>query len=125
MFTRLISLFCFLLIGLIQSKAQCPIGINSFPFIEGFETTNGGWVSGGTGNDWAWGTPAKPVISGAGGGTRSWVVGGLTGSSYTNGEASWLQSPCFDFTNLQYPYIEFKVFWEMEQQFDGASLHIH
>lgn len=122
MFTRLITFSCFLVIGLVHSKAQCPTGINAFPFTEGFEATNGGWVSGGTGNDWAWGTPSKPVINAAGGGTRCWVIGGLTGSSYTNGEASWLQSPCFDFTNLQYPYLEFKVFWEMEHQFDGASL---
>ncbi|HUR66078.1 MAG TPA: PKD domain-containing protein, partial [Chitinophagaceae bacterium] len=60
-------------------------------------------------------------ISSAGGGTNCWVVGGLTGSSYTSLEASCLQSPCFDFTNLQYPYIEFKVNWETEQQFDGGS----
>ena len=33
-----------------------------------------------------------------------------------------MQSPCFDFTNVLYPYIEFNVFWEMEQLFDGESL---
>lgn len=103
-------------------SAQCTGGISSFPFNEDFELNDGGWVSGGVGNDWAWGTPAKPAITAAGGGSRCWVVGGLTGSSYSNGEASWLQSPCFDFTNLQYPYILFKVNWEMEQRFDGASL---
>lgn len=119
---RLITLSCFFLIGFTVARAQCTGGINTFPFTEGFESNNGGWISGGTGNDWAWGAPTKPVINAAGGGTNCWVVGGLTGSSYTNGEASWLQSPCFDFTNLQYPYVEFKVFWEMEQQFDGASL---
>lgn len=122
MLIRLILFSSFTLIGLTQLKAQCPAGINSFPFTEGFETNNGGWTSGGTGNDWAWGAPTKPVITAAGGGIKCWVIGGLTGSSYTNGEASWLQSPCFDFTNLQYPYVEFKIFWEMEQQFDGASL---
>lgn len=110
-----------LMTGSINVSAQCGSPINSFPYTEGFEITNGGWVAGGTGSDWAWGTPSKPVISGAGGGTKCWVIGGLTGSSYTNAEASWIQSPCFDFTSLQYPYIEFKVFWEMEQQFDGGS----
>ncbi|MBK8142261.1 MAG: hypothetical protein IPK57_15715 [Chitinophagaceae bacterium] len=67
------------------------------------------------------GAPSKPVISAAGGGSKCWVVGGLTGSAYTNSEASWLQSPCFDFTNLTSPYIAFKIFWESEQRFDGAS----
>lgn len=100
---------------------QCAGGINNFPYNEGFETSDGGWTSGGSGNDWAWGTPTKPVITAAGGGTKCWTTGGLTGGSYTNSEASWLQSPCFDFTNLQYPFVSFKINWETEQQFDGAS----
>lgn len=119
---RLASLLYLLLLTLADTKAQCSGGINNFPYNEGFEANDGAWVSGGVGNDWAWGTPTKPVISTAGGGTKCWVTGGLTGSSYTNAEASWLQSPCFDFTNLNNPYIELKVFWEMEQRFDGASL---
>jgi gliding motility-associated-like protein len=118
---RFLYLSLLLIIGLPESRSQCTGGISSFPYTEGFETTAGNWFSGGAGNDWAWGTPAKPVITTAGGGTKCWVVGGLTGGSYTNAEASWLQSPCFNFTNLQYPYVSFKVFWEMEQQFDGAS----
>lgn len=101
---------------------QCGSGINTFPYAEGFEANDGGWVSGGNGNDWAWGSPSKAVISSAGSGMNCWIVGGLTGNAYTNSEASWLQSPCFDFTSIAYPLIEFKVFWEMEQQFDGASL---
>lgn len=122
MIVKLAWIVCFLLMGLTSINSQCTAGITSFPYNEGFETSNGGWISGGAGNDWAWGTPAKPVITAAAGGTKCWVVGGLTGSSYTNSEASWIQSPCFDFTNIDNPYIEFKVFWEMEQRFDGASL---
>ncbi len=114
-----LCLSCF--VSSLHLQSQCPAGISSFPYNEGFELSDGGWVAGGTGSDWAWGVPAKPVINAAGGGSRCWVIGGLTGGSYTNAEASWLQSPCFDFTNLQYPYIEFKVNWEMEQRFDGAS----
>lgn len=121
MFVRFTFIIFLLLIKSIESDAQCVSGISTFPYNEDFETSNGGWVSGGAGNDWAWGTTNKPVISAAAGGTKCWVVGGLTGSSYTNSEASWLQSPCFDFTALAVPYIEFKVFWEMEQRFDGAS----
>lgn len=104
-----------------KSNAQCGAPISVFPYNEGFEATNGGWTPGGTSSDWAWGTPMKTVISSAGSGTKCWIVGGLTGSSYNDAEASWLQSPCFDFTALQYPYISFSVFWEMERRFDGAS----
>ncbi len=118
---KILYLLGLLVIGFAELKSQCGAAINSFPYTEGFETSDGGWVSGGVGNDWTWGTPAKPLISSAGGGTRCWIVGGLTGSSYTNAEASWIQSPCFDFTNLNYPLISFKINWETEQQFDGAS----
>lgn len=104
-----------------EIKAQCGSAINSFPYTEGFEATDGGWTSGGAGNDWEWGSPSKATINSAGGGVNCWIVGGLTGSSYTNAEASWLQSPCFDFTNLEYPFISFKLNWETEQQFDGGS----
>ena len=102
--------------------SQCATPINTFPYNEGFESSAGGWFAGGTGSDWIWGTPSKPVIQTAGGGTKCWLVGGLTGSSYTNSESSWLQGPCFDLSLLNNPYISLKVFWETEQQFDGASL---
>ncbi len=118
---RLIILFVCIVCIKQHIHAQCSTPISIFPYTEGFEATNGGWTSGGTASDWAWGTPAKPVITAAATGTKCWIVGGLTGSSYNNGEASFLQSPCFDFTGLQYPYISFNVFWETEQRFDGAG----
>jgi len=45
------------------------------------------------------GTPTKPVSMQP---RKEPVLGdgGLTGSSYNNGENSWLQSPCFDFSAL-------------------------
>jgi gliding motility-associated-like protein len=119
--TRIIFLFLFAFCISQRSIAQCGIPISIFPYNEGFEATNGSWTTGGNLSDWAWGTPVKPVINGAASGTKCWIVGGLTGSSYNDAEASWLQSPCFDFTSLQYPYISFNVFWETEQRFDGGG----
>ncbi len=103
-----------------DSRAQCPITIAAFPYQEGFEAS-AAWSSGGAGNDWAWGTPSKPVITGAAGGTKCWIVGGLTTSSYSPGEQSWLESPCFDFSALPIPYISFKLFWECERTYDGLG----
>ncbi len=99
-------------------KAQCGTIISTFPYSEGFETT-AAWTSGGTNSDWAWGTPAHSLINSAGGGNKSWCVGDLNGSFYNYGELSWLKSPCFDFTNLSYPWISFKIFWESEWKYDG------
>lgn len=105
-----------------RSNAQCGTPISVFPYTEGFETTNGSWTSGGTGSDWAWGTPAKSTINAAATGSKCWITGGLTPGPYSNGEASWLQSPCFDLTTVRHPYISFAVFWETERRFDGATL---
>ena len=101
-------------------KAQC---INVYPHVEDFETA-ATWTSFQffQANSWAWGTPAHPVISTAGSGTKSWCMGGLTGSFYPYYEQSWVQSPCYDFTNLQYPHVWVKVFWESEWKYDGTKL---
>ncbi len=112
-----------LLLGLLSPAAtwaQCSSTISAFPYQEGFEAA-AAWTSGGTSDDWAWGSPSKPVISSAAGGSKAWVVGGLTGSFYAFGEQSWLESPCFDFSALPYPYIAFKLFWECERTYDGLG----
>lgn len=101
--------------------AQCGTTVNSFPYNEGFEAAPA-WTAGGNASDWTWGTPNKPVIDGPGGGNRSWTVGGLVGSFYSNGQQSWLESPCFDLNSLQYPWISFKLFWETERNYDGMGL---
>lgn len=113
-------LFC--LVGQQQVIAQCTTFINSFPYHEDFESANNGnWVSIPSAA-WQCGTPtsSKRVIQTAGGGNKSWIVGGLSGSSYSSGNSE-LRSPCFDFTSLVNPEISFKVFWETERRFDGAT----
>ena len=104
----------------LKTNAQCSTTVSTFPYVEDFETSNGGWSSGGTNNDWAWGIPTKSYITTAGSGVRCWVTGGLTGSLYNNCERSYVTSPCFDFTNVTYPYVQMKIFWESEYQYDGT-----
>ncbi len=106
----------------LQAQAQCSQKITNFPHIETFDNNDGSWIPGGSGSDWAYGTPSKSVINSAASGSDCWIVGGLTGTAYTNGELSWLQSPCYDFTGLKYPYLSFKIFWETEKLYDGAGL---
>jgi gliding motility-associated-like protein len=103
------------------AKSQCGSPITSFPYIEDFEISPS-WISGGTANDWAWGTPTKAVINTAGSGVKCWIVGGLSGTTYNSSERSYIQSPCFDFTSLSHPYIEFKLYRECEYHYDGSNL---
>ncbi len=118
---HILLLFCLCIFMPKQSLSQCGTFISTFPYTEGFET-GPAWTSGGTNSDWAWGTPSHATISGAGGGTKCWVVGGLTGSFYNYGELSWIMSPCFDFSTVTYPWISFKIFWEDEWKYDGLVL---
>lgn len=110
--------FFFTFISAREITAQC---INTFPNTQDFETS-ATWTSGGINSDWAWGTPTKGVISGAGGGSKCWIVGGLSGTTYNGSEKSYIESPCYDLSALTSPYVSFKVFWETEHQYDGASL---
>ena len=124
---------CILILGLFYSTAlhsQCatPIAVTpGTPYIENFET-NPAWTTGGTEDDWAWGTPTKATINGAGSGSKCWVVGGLANNPgdgkpyYNHNERSWVQSPCLDFTALQYPFIAFLYFRESEWKYDGTNL---
>lgn len=119
---RLPFIFFFLFSVLrMTAGAQCVIPISAFPYHEDFETSEGGWTSGGIANDWAWGIPAKPNINQAGSGQNCWITGGLNGSFYSLGQRSYVESPCFDFTQLAHPYIHFKLWWESELQYDGAN----
>ncbi len=116
-----VCFFIFLTAVASQTNAQCTSPISSFPYSEDFEVSNGGWTTGGTNSDWAYGTPNKSVITSALS-SKCWIVGGLSGNAYNNNELAWVKSPCFNFTNNPYPYIKFKVFWESEKKFDGALL---
>ncbi len=120
-FIFLSFLFCILLVTGIATKAftQC---ISSFPYTENFEESGGGWTYGGDNSDWTWGTPSKFRIESAGEGLKCWIAGGLTGYLYNENERSWLQSKCFDFTNIKLPYISFLCNWDTEYDNDGAAL---
>ncbi len=117
---RKILIFFILLASIpFRMLAQCNA---VFPYLEDFENGDGGWVTGGFASDWTWGMPSKVRIARAGSGSKCWITGGLANGSYNGGEKSWLQSPCFDFTTIQNPYISFLIYWDTERQYDGGNL---
>ncbi|MDB5246463.1 MAG: hypothetical protein JWQ40_857 [Segetibacter sp.] len=100
--------------------AQCYKLDNFRGYSQNFDTDDGFWVSDANNNAWVWGNPSKRVINGGWNNTKCWMAGGLTGDRYTPGQKSILSVGCFDFTNLPYPYVEFKIFWETGKN-DGAA----
>jgi gliding motility-associated-like protein len=128
-YVRKYGLSFLLVLSVLYTHAQCAAPINTFPYVEDFETS-AAWTTAGAActplnlviNDWAWGHPQKNVINTAGSGNRCWIVGDTTGWLYAYGERSWVESPCFNFTAVQRPYIQFKIFWESENKYDGTVL---
>jgi len=90
--------------------------IATFPYLEGFESGNGNWFTGGVNSSWQWGIPAKTIIDQAANGNNCWVTS-LTGD-YNNNELSYLYSPCFDLSSLTSPVLSFSHIFQAEDDCD-------
>jgi hypothetical protein len=90
------------------------------PYTRDFETGKDFWRSGGTLPSWEFGKPSGSVIIEAASGNNAWVTE-LSGN-YNDLEDSWLMSPCFDFSGIDYPVLECKLFVFAEEDKDGASM---
>ncbi len=99
------------------SLTNSPI-INSFPYLEDFESTNGNWYTKGINNSWEYGTPASTKINRAASGSKAWKTN-LDGN-YNDNEFSYLYSPCYDISSLDNPTLSFSVALDIEDC--GTSL---
>ncbi len=90
--------------------------ISSFPYLEGFESGNGNWFTGGFNSSWQWGAPQKTIINKAANGSNCWVTN-LTGN-YNNNELSYLYSPCFNLSGLTSPVLSFSHIFQTEDDCD-------
>ena len=79
--------------------------VNTYPYLEGFESTDGYWYAKGTNSSWQWGHPNKTLINKAANGLKAWVTS-LDGN-YNDNEQSYLYSPCFDLSALSQPMLSF------------------
>jgi hypothetical protein len=102
-----------------KSFVNKPI-IENYPYTQSFENGSD-WSAGGILSSWALGTPAKSIIIGASDGSKAWVTGGTGLGQYNADETSYLEGPCFDFSNLENPTIQFDVWWEIETIWEGAT----
>ncbi len=90
--------------------------ISTFPYLEGFESGNGNWFTGGINSSWQWGAPQKTIINKAANGSNCWVTN-LTGN-YNNNELSYLYSPCFNLSGLSSPVFSFSHIFQTEDDCD-------
>jgi len=94
--------------------------ISTYPYMQDFEGTQY-WHAGGVASSWQLGTPAASVINSAASGSNAWVTN-LTGN-YNSNENSFVESPCFDFSTLHNPLVQFNYWLNSENSYDGAALY--
>lgn len=96
--------------------------VNSFPYLQNFESGNGNWYAAGKRSSWEFGTPASVKINRAASGARAWKT--RLAGNYNDLEYSYLYSPCFDLTGIVNPTLSFSVALDLEdcgaQLCDGA-----
>jgi Subtilase family/Secretion system C-terminal sorting domain len=86
--------------------------INTFPYLQNFESDAGYWYTDGMQSSWQYGTPASQKINRAASGTKAWKTN-LKGN-YKNGEFSFLYSPCYNISTLSHPMLSMSIATEIE-----------
>lgn len=96
--------------------------INNFPYIESFESNDGGWIATGINSSWERGEPKGAYIQHAADGNQAWVTN-LNGNHQAD-EYSFLYSPCFDLTGLTAPTLSFAHAYFLENNYDYSWVEI-
>ena len=86
--------------------------ISSFPYLEGFETSDGSWYTEGKNASWEHGTPVSIRINGAANGAKAWKT--RLAGHYSDNEYSYLYSPCFDISGMTSPTLSFSMALDIE-----------
>ncbi len=92
--------------------------ISTFPYMQDFESTSY-WFTYGNLSSWELGTPAGTIINSAASPTHAWVTN-LTGNH--NAETSYLEGPCFDFSAIATPRIQFNIWYETTQYMNTLTV---
>lgn len=92
----------------------------SVPYKNSFENSTGYWHSYGENNSMVWGKPQGNILNKAYNGDNAWVTN--LKYTYNNNETSYLESPCFNISNLTYPVISFYYMMNIDEGTDGINL---
>ncbi|MCP4311974.1 MAG: T9SS type A sorting domain-containing protein [Bacteroidetes bacterium] len=90
------------------------------PYIQDFEKGADFWRAEGSNATFEYGVPLGSIIHTTGSGEYAWVTN-LDGD-YSDNEDSYLVGPCFDFSGIDYPVFECKIFVNTENGNDGINL---
>jgi hypothetical protein len=86
--------------------------VSNFPYLQNFETGDGGWYTLGTNSSWEYGIPASTRINKAASGNKAWKT--RLAGNYNDLELSYLYSPCFDIGTLAHPTLSLSLALDLE-----------
>lgn len=89
-------------------------------FSNGEESDNGFWSVNGDNVSLTLGVPSGTTINAAYDGNFAWITNPY--GPYNLDEFSYLESPCFDFSDIEDPVIEFSINVDTQHGLDGAAL---
>ncbi|MBI2890356.1 MAG: hypothetical protein HYY13_06175 [Nitrospirae bacterium] len=113
-----------------QSEEVCATPTATFAYCTAataqphdFETTDGGWISGGTNNNWQWGNASpggtgNPDPNAAFRGSKIW--GTNLGGNYLNNSNSWVRSPALNCANIAGITLRYRRWLNFENGFDSG-----
>jgi hypothetical protein len=97
--------------------------ISTFPYLEGFENSNGNYFTTKPYSSWKWGSTnpsTRITLSRHANGTKGWMTN-LAGT-YKANEDSYLYSPCFDLSSLTNPVLSFSHISRQEDLNDTHTI---
>jgi hypothetical protein len=103
----------------LQVFSMQSISADDYPYLESFENQdNSSWFVANEQDSWQIGEPTNSKISRAAEGNSCWVTS--LDDNYRNNERSYLYSPCFDLSSLEYPAVSFAGIFDIELDYDYA-----
>lgn len=90
------------------------------PYSENFQSGQAYWAAYGTNSSMKLGAPMGAEIDEAASGSFAWVTNPY--GNYNAGELSWVESPCFDFSGMANPVLDFYLNYHTPNGLDGAAI---
>ncbi len=108
-----------------ETNDQLNTNVFSLPvftpaYSEDFQNGHGYWAAYGEGSSMLLGSPMGAVIDEAASGTFAWATNPF--GNYNAGELSWVESPCFDFSGMPNPVLDFYINYHTPNGLDGAAI---
>lgn len=92
----------------------------TLPYYQNFEATQDFWLPYGINSSWEYGQVQGDVINHAASGIN--CIATNLDTTYNDNEVSYMESPCFNLSTIDFSMIEFKLWYETQTGIDGLCV---